>query len=1158
MPAAYAAKAVYVFGVAPNTACGLRLDAGRPRMVGTSRGDGTVTWDSGRIGGIGSFYYLPAAHGDLLSSRPHFDALTDLLVSGSTGRLATTPPAVRAIDAARPRTYDPGPPEMADTGNAELALLGGTPSQQVQPRARRQLALTVRGMDLRFVDTPILVGQYQNDPIAGPQALIDTELLGGKLSQRHDLGLYAGPLGSATVVLQAPNRAEQVRGSLVGAVVTGLGDYSGALSQDALVQAVRAGVLRYLLQAVDVLGSADRELPLATLLLGYNSSANLSVAASLEALVRGVLEANARFKDSTGLNLRVHRLDIVELYLDTAITAAYELRQLQPRLAALAGRLDTQLLLGAELLPGDGLRQRLFDSGAGNYWPRLMVTDADSADRDAASAPSAASASASASDPAEPPRTRLASRLRYLFVGQRARAEAQLQQRQPGLIETLVSQQIDSAVWSEDFGRLLFQLLVPPDFKDTLRQLNRVVLVVDAATANLPWELMLPDAPARPADGRSGTLPSPQPLAVRTSVVRQLASMAFRRQVRQATSRHALVVGNPSVAGFASSFPDPRNPKGLDPDALPGAEAEAQAVHKLLGGVGYQVSRAIGQDASAAVVLAKLYRQAYRVLHISAHGVFEQRHRDGQLRSGVVLSGGLLITATEIAAMEAVPELVFLNCCHLGQVDATVRQGNKLAASVARELIDIGVRCVVVAGWAVTDSLAQLFGEVFYTELMQQHQTFGDAVHTARLALWDKQPGDITWGAFQAYGDPGWRAEPRADAAGFGGGGDDPFVSMEELLDQLARARAEMTRRPERQTEAARQALVKRLDSLLAARCPVAWLGRPALLSALGATWRDLGEPERAYRDLLAAVQADDQSGRVPIRDIEQLANIEARLGEKVASRALAAAPTDDAALQRGLGLIQQAIDRLTLLDSLVASAVLPGDGAPASTSTPTPHAERAALLGSAWKRLAAVRAQQCLTAPAQAPAAQRRALLDSLLQALRAAAQAYQRGEGQPGSPLFKPYNTLNRLALDSLAAQPADPDGAAGQAEARALAAQCRQALAALPESGADLWRAVMLPETVLVEHLGSGGLAASGEAAEAAWLAVSSAYAQALDSVLIKPWQLDSVVSHLALLARFSLALDWATPDAHWQRQAAQLDRLARQLQPTRAPAAAPRPR
>ncbi len=331
LPAGYAAKTAYVAGVAANTACGLRVDGGRVRMVGTSRGDGTVTWASGRIGGIGSWYYLPAAHGDLLSTRAYFGALTDLLVRGATAGLPTTPPALRATASQRPRVYDPGPPELADSGSAEMALLGGAPSRQVLPRAGRALVVQVQAMDLRFITRPILVGQYQSDPIAGPQRLIDTELLDGQLSQRHALGLYAGPLGSATVVLRAPNPAEQARGSLVGAVVTGLGDYTGALSQDRLVQAVRAGVLRYLLQAVDVLGTTDRALPLATLLLGYNSSATLSVAASLEALVRGVVEANARFKDTTGLNLRVAQLDITELYLDTAITAAYELRQLQAR-----------------------------------------------------------------------------------------------------------------------------------------------------------------------------------------------------------------------------------------------------------------------------------------------------------------------------------------------------------------------------------------------------------------------------------------------------------------------------------------------------------------------------------------------------------------------------------------------------------------------------------------------------------------------------------------------------------------------------------------------------------------------------------------------------------------------------------------------------------
>ena len=44
---------------------------------------------------------------------------------------------------------------------------------------------------------------------------------------------------------------------------------------------------------------------------------------------------------------------------------------------------------------------------------------------------------------------------------------------------------------------MLFQLMVPHDFKDAARQIDRVVLVVDSYTANLPWELMLADDPAR-------------------------------------------------------------------------------------------------------------------------------------------------------------------------------------------------------------------------------------------------------------------------------------------------------------------------------------------------------------------------------------------------------------------------------------------------------------------------------------------------------------------------------------------------------------------------------------------------------------------------------------------------------------------------------------
>ncbi len=108
-------------------------------------------------------------------------------------------------------------------------------------------------------------------------------------------------------------------------------------------------------------------------------------------------------------------------------------------------------------------------------------------------------------------------------------------------------QQIDNPVWNEDFGRMLFQLMVPHDFKDLGRQLEQVVLVVDETTANLPWELMLADDPSRD-DGDK------RPLALRMASVRQLTSLQYRRQVRQTIERSALVIGNPSTKGFKEAF----------------------------------------------------------------------------------------------------------------------------------------------------------------------------------------------------------------------------------------------------------------------------------------------------------------------------------------------------------------------------------------------------------------------------------------------------------------------------------------------------------------------------------------------------------------------------------------------------------------------------
>ena len=659
-------------------------------------------------------------------------------------------------------------------------------------------------------------------------------------------------------------------------------------------------------------------------------------------------------------------------------------------------------------------------------------------------------------------------------------------------------QQIHSTVWDEDFGRMLFQLMMPHDFKDLGRQLEQVVLVVDETTANLPWELMLADDPQR-TDGDK------RPLALRMASVRQLSSAQYRRHVRQNIDRSALVIGNPSTQGFKEAFSTKEAQYASDPDDLPGAKAEAESVAALLSALGYQVT-SLTYSERASNVLAALFHRPWRMLHISAHGVFGLRHADGRFRSGVLLSDGLLITAAEIAAMEVVPDVVFLNCCHLGTVDVG-RQGNKLAASIARELIDIGVRCVLVAGWAVNDKGAQRFGEAFYEELLLQRRPFGDAVFQARKAVYDANPGDITWGAFQAYGDPAWRAEPRA--AGSGGDASAPFASPEELLDQLARIRAELSRRTAVANDRDQRAQVAALESLLKKRCQPGWLQTPGLQSAIGSTWIDLGQFDKARTALLAAVQAEDREGTVPIHDIEKLANVEARLGERQATDGSApkTKAAQDSGAPAGEKLIGLAIERLRMLDQLVAA-----EGGPLY------NPERSALLGSAYKRLASVKARSVLTTQ---DSAQRDADAAAMRAALRHSVEAYARDEGHPGTGQFDSYLALNRLALLALLPWPAQ-SVAADKARAIDLARQCRGDAEASFAHDGNPWSAVKQSEAVLVEALLDGRLGQADELGEAAFDALAASYGATLHNLTLKPGQLDSVVTQMQLLSRFCDAL------------------------------------
>jgi CHAT domain-containing protein len=993
-------RIVMVLGRADDTPIGLKRDDGVWRLVYTADGDGTVPWVSSRIRGIGRAFRVDAAHGDLCADERWFDAYVDLLQTGGTTRALAEgwPDAVTRGGRAVPLVVgEPGPETWPNEASIMRAAMGAGRRSREQVRRRQEraagfeLKVSCSAMDLRDATSPLLVGHYEGDPIAGAERTIDQDLVRGELTMRHHLGQYAGPIGSAAVVVLEQGGGERARGTRRGAIVLGLGEF-GSLNAGHVTQAVRAGCLRYLLASVDRAGlTADGagakqpplQLELSSLLLGQNSTANISIADSVGAIVRGVVEANLEFQ-RVRVDARqalIVQLEFVEWYLDAAITATKALRRVAQTITDDEGEYrGVRITAAAQLRQSESMRQRLEAQEPSGYWPRLIVTGrvggrpwAQVQDRAAATAPGSA---------ADPTRSApIADSLHFTYLSQRARAEAVVLHRQPGLVEKLARLSIDSEKSNLALGRTLFQLMTPLEFKDTARQMDSLVLVVDAFTANFPWELMVADD---------------EPMIRKTAVVRQFESLAWRQRVRPAMQMSAYVVGDPSTRDFEKHFAGyAKMPE------LPGAKDEAELVAKALRQGGFQVEEAIGQDVNGIDVIHRLFQRPYRVVHIAAHGMFDLRPDGGgpeTARTGVVLSDGLFLTAAELRQMEQVPDLVFLNCCHLGEMDADSAQarneGYRLAASISRELIEMGVRAVVAAGWPVNDRAARHFATVFYENFVALGRTFGDAVRAARLETWKDFKDTNTWGAFQVYGDPGFMLDPQRLRAGTTTRQAD-FAAPEEAvsaLELLADAVGRPSSRPRYDTLA-------KLDTAVDAvfdRCPKAWLGRGNLLCAAAGVYAKFGDEgfAKAIDFHLRAVGAPsvDVRSYPSVRALEQLANFEARASGKV---------NDEAGVLRAA----------TRLERMVAT--LSKDPGLGLDDLPPPSAELCGLMGRCWKGLAVKKLAAEPGKSKPAPASKTPPASKSARQLLDLARLWYRRGSsllerGQQGR-----YCAINHLAL-------------------------------------------------------------------------------------------------------------------------------------------------
>jgi len=881
------------------------------------------------------------------------------------------------------------------------------------------LQITVSNANLKFVRHPMMVGHYRSLALTGTELAMDV-LIGGTMTTALRVGLYPDQPGSQQIFINThANHDNPMQPPRPGAViVVGLGE-EGKLRAPMLAQTVRQGVMTW---AQRIMGGDAPSIPsfeLASALIGSSGTGNPAGQAA-RLVAQGVREANIRLIEVGWPT--VSHLHLVELYLDRA-TEAW--RSLQILATASPG----EYVITPFLQAGLGALQRPLDpSYRGSEYDLISaITQQDGLGE---------------------------SLIAYTVDTRRARTEVRAQATQIKLLRELTTSAADDETSDKQIGRSLFRLLVPLEMQPFLGGSDAMLLELDSGTAGIPWELL-------DASTSDDVALSIKPWAIRTKLLRKLRTVDFRAVVQDANAdAHVLVIGEPRCD-------DPSLPR------LPAARAEALDVAALFSRqVGKQSGtvkqlicgngpRDVGPDART--IVNSLLERDWRIIHIAGHGeppeVIDPNSANvGVLHAapdprGVVLSSGTYLGPREVATMPVVPELVFVNCCFTAVGDSSQPLGNsqrvrpdhaRFAAGIAEELIRIGVRCVIAAGWAVDDNAALTFAHTFYDALLSGSR-FIDAVATARTAAW--QLGGNTWAAYQCYGDPDWRfVAPSPDAQQAQRSSEDKYAgvaSWRVLLLALEAISVE-SRYPGYDKARGRQHV-----GYLESRFQNVWGSIGSVAEAFAMAWVQLDERERAIGWYSRAISSND--GTASIRSVMELGNQRVRVSLDQAERARNAALTSGGDVATTAATVAAAI--ATARDDIRSALSMLEQVADLQ-----PTIERDGKCGSAWKRLSILEAIAGDEAAETNAIAQMKHRYDK--------AEALARSTKHP--ELY--YPALNRMAAELIVAA-GDPAWPGFDAAA---VAEVRDSLVAKTRDDPDFWSVVGVTELRLYEALAQHALA------------------------------------------------------------------------------------
>jgi CHAT domain len=333
-------------------------------------------------------------------------------------------------------------------------------------------------------------------------------------------------------------------------------------------------------------------------------------------------------------------------------------------------------------------------------------------------------------------------------------------------------------------GRFVGELLVPDDLRKQLAPKEPLVLMLDATTARIHWEMVAID---RPTDATQTIQPVLEDhrerfLSTSRSLTRQLRTTFApppepppppRRLLR------VLVVANPAPDKYLpNATEEGREVKKLFEafNKQYGKPGERWAEVVFLRGrkPGQEVFEREDEDGEETTMVEEATRtnvlrhlMVYRpfdVLHYTGHCYY---NKEDPSASGWLFGEKKYLTARELSRIDCIPKFVFSNACESGITPDRARKYVGLGPSFAESFFARGVASFIGTGWPVDDYAGSLFVRKLYAALLGLKPTndgknyekgeflpMHEAMRQARIAITETAAGVATWGAYQHYGDP--------------------------------------------------------------------------------------------------------------------------------------------------------------------------------------------------------------------------------------------------------------------------------------------------------------------------------------------------------------------------------------------------------------------